>query len=157
MITEFYAVTAYFKEPTQKSTSLYKITLNSDNSVTVKKIGLKGKSSFKLNSYLKDGYFLEITRRSGMIRFSRTGQARAEDVNTKHWGEGTSPIVGLFEDPQEALDCYSSEDLKHWDKRYINSTEKVLLEIGIQTNQTIILDGAIANAIKAGELRECLR
>lgn len=157
MITEFYAVTAYLTDPDKRGVSLYRIVQDEGDRVTVQKIGLKGESSIKVSDYIENGFCLGIMIKGGLQRYDKTGSRRVDEVNIVYWGGGTSPIIGLFENQEDATTCFESDDLKHWDERFVGPSEKVLLEIGPDSNQTISLDMKLAAGVRAGKLRECLR
>jgi hypothetical protein len=128
MINEFFAVTM---------TSLYHVTATSrDGSASAEKIAIKGESKLPVGTRLEHGDGRLVAIRRGLLAFIPEGggytsyQREPASVNTR-WHEGqSSPIVALFTSKDEAAECLDNNNLEPADQRWIESTKKVLEEIG---------------------------
>ena len=126
IIHEFFAIT---------ETSVYIITDKKDENgiPTVEKIALRGKSKIPVGGKLRNGSLVGITKERILLYYeSYPGHGkrlqRPEDAN--EWGGGTSQIIALFLNKEEAMNCSNSQDLKAWDPRWEKQTKKVLNSIG---------------------------
>lgn len=133
VISEFFAVT---------KTSVYHVANHEKYGGSAKKIALKdeNESNIPIGATLEDGPGRLIAIRSRLLAFipeshgwlsQMTGFERnPERVNTR-WHEGnSSQIIALFETKDEALDCFSANNLQPADLRWTTSTNKVLEKIG---------------------------
>ena len=129
---EFFAVT---------TTSVYKVTDQIDDKgfPIVEKIALKGESSVPVGARLQNGDLVGISKDriclysdedDNTYPTKRTQRRSAEEVNTRFWGGGTSPIIALFFNEDEALKCLNTPDLEICDVRWRKQTEEVLATIG---------------------------
>lgn len=101
------------------------------------KIALKGDSKIAVGGKVS-GIMIAIAR--NLQPFTPEGHAFVSPatsfvrdlakVNTHWWGVGTSPIVALFLDKEEALACLTEEQLQPCDARWVKQTMAVLNEIG---------------------------
>lgn len=127
MLKEFFAVTL---------TSIYHVK-DSDGQYghpSATKIALKSESKFPVGVKLKDGSMLAICQWLQMYIPEGGGitsfQRRIESVNTRYWGSGTSPIVGLFLKLEDAQNCFREKNLQPFDPRWQEKTIEVLKAIG---------------------------
>lgn len=116
-------------------TSVYHIRANDPEDPTAEKIALRGKSKAPLGAKFREGSMLAICDQ--IITYIPEGggylfsfERRIERVNTRYWRENSSPIVALFFEAREAVDCLAAENIKPCDDRWLDSTKKVLEEIG---------------------------
>jgi len=111
------------------TTSLYRIEWK-DNlpSPIVQKIAMVGKSQVPVGQIVQGGYNLGIMDR-GLVLYG-TDRELPEMVNTAYWGGGTSPIVGLFLQEDEARVCLNSGELTPLNPRWRQQTEATLEAIG---------------------------
>lgn len=124
-ITDFYATTL---------TSVYHVRAKDPLYPTAEKIALRGKSEVGVGGKLQKGTMLAVCDQlilyipegGGYTSFER----RIEKVNSRYWGENSSPIVGLFLTATEAVDCLASADLQPADTRWLSETKNVLEVIG---------------------------
>jgi hypothetical protein len=126
IIHEFFAVT---------KTSVYIVNDNKDESgiPTVEKIILREKSKVPVGGRLRNGKLVGITEERILLYYENyPGRGkrlqRPEDAN--EWGGGTSQIIALFFNKEEAMKCSDSPDLKAWDPRWEKQTKEVLNSIG---------------------------
>ncbi len=153
---KFYAVAGYLNDEARKRISLFEIQNNANGSVDVKRIAIIPERDFRLNDFLITGSCLAIRFKKGIHQFDRTNFQRIDDVNPLYHGARSAPIVGLFESEEQARGCFNSSDLKHWDSRFIDESERVILKIGVTTDHAISLDQRLATAVANSRLRELL-
>jgi len=100
----------------------------------VEKIALKGESKVPVGGRLKNGYLVGITR-DGILLYDedhpRPDKPQdPKEVNIAFWGGHTSPIVALFLNKEEAIECLNSSGLQNCDSRWRKQTEETLKAIG---------------------------
>lgn len=125
MLQEFYVVT---------TTSVYHVEYDKEHQAKATKIALKGKSKINIGQEITGpmvsvcrGLQFYIPEGGGITSFQR----KIEMVNTRYWLGGTSEIIGLFLEKQDALDCLNDhQDLTPCDERWLDSTKKVICAIG---------------------------
>lgn len=129
-IQKFFAVTT--------DTSVYKVTaLGPFQASCVKKAENK-ESQIPLGADLCQGgmvaicdcLFGYIPDAHGACSSLTSFERRIECVNTSWWKGNSSPIVALFTAEEEALACIFYKNLLPCDPRFLESTKKVLEEIG---------------------------
>ncbi len=127
MLQEFYAVTL---------TSIYRVFQRDCEAVAVK-IALKGESKIPVGDELtgpmvavRTNLQFFIPEGGGVFSPIVSVERHIENVNTFYWLGRTSPIVALFLTEQEARDCFMNEELERCDRRWLESTKKVIAEIG---------------------------
>lgn len=156
MLNKFYAVTVYSGSEEFDSKSIYEILIENNN-VVVKKIALIGKSSIKVGEELTNGSVLAVSNSCGLQLYYPHKGVRMDDVNTKNFGGGSAPIVGLFKTRDSAKKCFDSNTPYKWDKRFMQSTRKILKEIGVQTTEPVRLDSYLSRAVSENKISEYLR
>ncbi|HLP86687.1 MAG TPA: hypothetical protein VK153_02315 [Candidatus Paceibacterota bacterium] len=121
-LQNFYAVT---------QTSIYLVQVINGSPV-LKKIALKGQSSFPVGKVLDDGTMLSIGKQ--LILFIPEGgkkirsfQKNIAMVDHCYWGSHTPPVKALFLKEKDAFNCFFCKS-KH--KKWITKTKKVLKKIG---------------------------
>jgi hypothetical protein len=126
IIHEFFAVT---------KTSVYIVNDKKDENgiPTVEKIALREKSKIPVGGRLRNGNLVGIMKERIVLYYENCpgrGERlqRPEDAN--EWGGGTSPIIALFLNKEEAMNCSNSADLKAWDPRWEKQTKEILNSIG---------------------------
>lgn len=122
MIEQFFAVTM---------TSVYHVTDKGDRGhfPTAKKIALSGKSVVPIGGKLQGGTLIAIC--CFLLSFiPEEFERRPENVSTRHWGDNSSMIVGLFVSRDKAMECFNHEDRQPRDQRWIDSTKEVLELMG---------------------------
>jgi hypothetical protein len=128
-INEFYAVTL---------TSVYHVRALGNYRASAVKIALKGNSQVQVGHDIAEGGMIAICRdlqgyvpeKYGFSHPMTGFERRLELVNGQWWRGGTSPIVALFKTEEEATACLNSKNLRPRDPRWIDSTRRVMEEIG---------------------------
>jgi hypothetical protein len=133
LIREFFAVTR---------TSIYQVSRDEADAVTVKKIKLHdGKhSAAPVGISLKRDAFLAVTHGRGLFFYHDGGvdvqSAKppghgplAEEVNPNFWQNGTSSVIALFLKEEDANRCLASGVMNIRDVQWRNCTEAVLRAI----------------------------
>jgi hypothetical protein len=125
-VHEFFAVT---------ETSVYRVADEKDaNGIPiVEKIVLREKSKIPVGGRLRNGNLVGIMKERIVLYFrdhrpDGNEVLRPEEAN--EWGGGTSPIIALFLNKEEAMNCSNSVDLKPWDQRWKKQTRETLTAIG---------------------------
>ncbi|MDD5341139.1 MAG: hypothetical protein PHC97_01740 [Patescibacteria group bacterium] len=127
---KFYAVTG---------TSIYEVYAKDENGHPYAvKIELKGESKVQKGERVNGGTMLAIATNlqfyinegRGLLSPQTSFERRLEYVNTGWWRGGTSKIVALFLNEQEARCCFEEPDLKPCDPRWLVKTKEVIEKIG---------------------------
>ena len=118
MLKEFFTVTM---------TSIYHVKDSDEYGCpSAVKIALNGESKFPVGTRLRGGSMLAICQYLQMYIPEGGGitsfQRKIEAVNTRYWGGGTSPIVGLFLKLEDAKSCFGEKDLQPLDPRWQEKT-----------------------------------
>ena len=136
VLHEFFAVTI---------TSVYRVTDQKEEHdwPIVEKIELKGQSKIPVGGRLLNGHFIGITPDRIFLYdedHPRSDGKRLDPlrVNTAFWGGGTSPIVALFLNKEEAISCLKADNLRQCDARWRKQTGETLKVIG-KEHPTFIL------------------
>jgi hypothetical protein len=130
ILAQFFAVTI---------TSIYKVVaIDEHHQPYAEKIALRGKSSMPVGSKIDNGSMIAICHRlqifipegHGLMSPLTSYERHIESVNTRYWGGGTTPIVALFLTEEEARQCFAEPNPEPCDKRWLDSTKKVLQMVG---------------------------
>lgn len=148
-------MTVYSGDKAKSSKSLYEVLIK-EKEVTVKKIALNGESNIKVGDELTNGSVLAICHSYGLQRYYPHKGVRMDDVRTDNFGGGSAPIVGLFKTKESALKCFNSNTPYKWDKRFLQSSRRILKEVGIQTTEPVRLDSYLARAVSENKIAKYL-
>lgn len=98
------------------------------------KIAKEGESLVEVGEKLNQGSMISVGRQLTMFIPEGGGltsyQREIGEVNTRYWGESTSPVVALFLEKKKAMECLKEKDLALCDSRWEAETIKVLKRIG---------------------------
>lgn len=116
--------------------SLYSVYLDNNKPVIQKTDQLCGTTSHvPIGTIIPDGSHVAITKNRGVMKYipeiSRGNRCSAWATNTTYHGGGTSPIVGLFLEEEDARKGYGGVTTLAWDWRYQLKSLETLQAIGI--------------------------
>ncbi len=154
----FYGLTVYFDPDTKAevSRSVYEVFINKDKRVVTKKIALQGPSSIAVGGELTLGSVLGILGNKGLQRFDTVRDRRVDEVNTVHWGGGSTSLVALFCRKDAALNCFKANNLKHWDQRFLDASINTIRKIEMAKDYRITLDRSLQRAVQENRLQQYL-
>ena len=120
------------------TTSIYEVMARDAHGFPcARKIALKGESIIPLGKIIADqmlaicdGLQFYTPEGHGFLSSQTSVERRVEMVNTQWYGQNSSYIIALFFTEKEARECFSAENLKPRDDRWLEKTKEVLAVIG---------------------------
>lgn len=116
-----------------KLSSIYKIdTVNCDPEPVVIKVNSSHEGTHTAGERLKGGNYIGFYSTTGRMILFRGSRAKCnpDDVKIEDITDSTSPLAGLFLTEEEAKACATETALQPFDRRFADSTVKILKAIG---------------------------
>ena len=138
-VSEFFVLTV--------SGSVYRVSVDDpeEGPVVIEKVAKASRSGgFYVGARLTGGAYAGITDSSLTLGREDESRAQAGLVGTCYRDGRTSPIVALFLDGDEAVECAEAGNLKPWDRRWSEMTKATIAAIG-RDHPWFILDNDVVD------------